>query len=207
MTDMLLALVPEYGLWLIFAVVALSCLAVPLPASVLVLSAGGFAAAGDLVLWEVLGAAFAGFVLGDQTAFQIARHGGRPVVERLRGRRKLVRLIGRAEAMLEKSGAVAVFLSRTVVSPMGPYMSYIAGAAGLSWLAYSSASVPGAALWVTGYSLIGYGAADNLTQFAELTWNGIGVIAALAVFIGAVFWLRRSLRKFREAEAVKMAGV
>ena len=48
MTDSVLALVPDYGIFLVFGVVLLACLAVPLPASVLVLTSGSFAAAGDL---------------------------------------------------------------------------------------------------------------------------------------------------------------
>ena len=41
MTDWLLALVPQYGLWLLFFVTLFSCLALPLPASIMMLTAGG----------------------------------------------------------------------------------------------------------------------------------------------------------------------
>ncbi|NBT33764.1 MAG: DedA family protein, partial [Rhodobacteraceae bacterium] len=57
MTDTLLALVPTYGVWLIFGSVLLSCFALPIPSSILVMTAGGFAASGDLVLWQVVTAA------------------------------------------------------------------------------------------------------------------------------------------------------
>ena len=60
MTDWLLALVPTYGLWLIAATTLASCLALPIPASVIMLAAGGFAAAGDLVVWQVIGSALTG---------------------------------------------------------------------------------------------------------------------------------------------------
>ena len=62
MTDWLLALVPQYGLLLLAATTFLSCLALPLPASILMLTAGGFAAAGDLVLWQAFAAATAAFI-------------------------------------------------------------------------------------------------------------------------------------------------
>ena len=60
MTDWLLALVPQYGLWLLFFVTLFSCLALPLPASIMMLTAGGFAAAGDFLLWQAVLAALAG---------------------------------------------------------------------------------------------------------------------------------------------------
>ena len=46
MTDWLLALVPQYGLWLLAATTFCSCLALPFPASILMMTAGGFVAAG-----------------------------------------------------------------------------------------------------------------------------------------------------------------
>ena len=66
MTDWLLGLVPQYGLWLLAATTFFSCLALPFPASILMLTAGGFAAAGDLVLWQAFLAAAAGGVAGLQ---------------------------------------------------------------------------------------------------------------------------------------------
>ena len=62
MTDVVLALVPNYGVFLVFGVVLLACLAVPLPASVLVLTAGSFAAAGDISLLTVFVAATAAYI-------------------------------------------------------------------------------------------------------------------------------------------------
>ena len=66
MTEWLLELVPHYGTWLVAVVTFLSCLALPVPSSILMLAAGGFAASGDLMLWQVTGAALAGAILGDQ---------------------------------------------------------------------------------------------------------------------------------------------
>ena len=77
MTDWLLAAVPGYGPWLVAAVTFLSCLALPVPASLLMLAAGGFAAAGDLALWQVAGGALAGAVAGDQAGL-LGGAGGRP---------------------------------------------------------------------------------------------------------------------------------
>ena len=85
MTDWFLGLVPVYGLWLIAVVTFASCLALPMPASIVMLAAGGFAASGDLVLWQVMATAVLGAIAGDQLGFSIGRVGGTTLVERLSG--------------------------------------------------------------------------------------------------------------------------
>ncbi len=190
MTDTLLALVPAYGIWLIFGSVLLSCLALPIPSSVLVMTAGGFAAAGDLVLWQVIGAAFGGFVLGDQGTYHVARRGGPALLARFRDRPRAGALLQRAETLLEKRGAVAVYLSRTIVSPLGPYLGYLAGALGFGWVAYSGAAVLGAATWSTAYAGLGYMFATQISQLATLISNfgGIVIAATIAALTGRWLW-------------------
>ncbi len=83
MTDWVLAAVPAYGPWLVAFVTFLSCLALPVPASVLMLAAGGFAAAGDVSFAAVASAALLGAVAGDQTGFWAARLGGPVLLARL----------------------------------------------------------------------------------------------------------------------------
>lgn len=168
MTDTLLALFPTYRVWLVFGSVCWSCLAVPLPSSVLLLSAGGFAATGDLVLSQVIIAAFVGFILGDHIAYFIARSFGPSFLARLKSRKSFVGPLTRAETMLVKRGGIAIFLCHTIFSPVGPYMNYLCAAAGLRWIKFFTASVPGAALWVGTYAYIGYGVTGQLSQYAGL---------------------------------------
>ena len=82
MTETILALVPVYGLALIALATFLSCLALPIPSSLIMLSAGGFGAAGDLVLWKAGAAALAGAVAGDQIGYRIGQLGQRAVLGR-----------------------------------------------------------------------------------------------------------------------------
>ena len=194
MTDTLLSLVPTYGVWLILLALPLSCLALPIPSSILVMTAGGFAAAGDLTLWQVQAAAFAGFVAGDQITYAIARAGGAPLVTRMKARPKLGPLFSKAEVMLNRRGTLAVFLSRTIFSPLGPYMGYLSGALRLHWAAFTLAAVLGAACWSLAYSLLGYVFATQITQVASLIGNAIGFILAGAAVVGLVWYLFRSWR-------------
>lgn len=202
MTETLFALVPYYGPYLILACVFLSCLAVPLPSSLLVLASGGFAASGDLEVWAVGLAAFSGFIAGDQMAYQLGRKGGDAVKSRLAGKPKAAALMARAEGFVDKRGAWAVFLSRTVVSPLAAYVSYVGAAGGLGWARFTLPAVLGAAVWCSVYVGLGYSFTDQMSEIADVLSNLAGVIIALAVMVGAGIWLRKVLREAR----VKMAA-
>lgn len=194
MTETVLSLVPDYGLPLIFFVVALACLAVPLPASVLVLTSGSFAAAGDLTLSHVLVVAFAGFVVGDQLAFWIASRAGPHLLARLKRSQHAAPVIERSERMLQERGAIAVFLSHTVLSPTCPYISYLSGAGGLSWQRFTVTAAIGALLWTGAYVALGYVFSAQLEQVAAAASQFFGVILSLSVVAASLILLRRRWR-------------
>ncbi|SEN70275.1 membrane protein DedA, SNARE-associated domain [Loktanella fryxellensis] len=167
----------------------------------MVMVAGGFAAAGDFALWQLIGCAFAGFVLGDQTAFWLARRAGRPLIARFRANPRTATLVGRAEALVTQRGLLAVFLSRTVLSPLGPYVGYTSGALGLGWLRFTATAVAGGLLWCIAYAWLGYTFADRIAGIAALIQSSIGIVMAGAVTLGGLLWLIRAYRRSRAVTA------
>lgn len=196
MTAWLLALVPTYGLWLLAGCTFLSCLAVPLPASILLLAAGGFVAAGDLPLWGCVLAALGGALLGDQAGFGAGRWGGAPLLDRL-GRR--VSLLARARGHLARRGDGAVFLSRWLVSELGPFVNLAAGAAGLPWARFTLWSVLGEAIWVGLYVGVGRAATGSLEAASGLVLRIIGFLGAAALAAGLGAWLLAAARAERRS--------
>src|SRR5690606_31639872 len=73
MSEIAFGLVSAYGVVIILIATYLSCLAMPVPTSFVMLAGGGFAASGDLGLVSVVLAALAGAVMGDQSGFYIGR--------------------------------------------------------------------------------------------------------------------------------------
>ncbi len=194
MIDTIFALVPTYGAYLIAACVTLSCLALPLPSSLLVLAAGGFAASGDLNLWEVGLGAFAGFALGDQLVYLIGRRGGTAIKQRIEKAPKRAALVCKAEKFVEKRGAWAVLASRTIVSPLGPYVGFVGAAAGMTWLRFSVPALSGAAIWSASYAGLGYSFADRITEIASIISNLAGVLIAIGIVIWSGMWLIKSAK-------------
>lgn len=194
MTEWLLGLVPEYGFWLLGLSTFLSCLALPIPASLLMLAAGGFVAAGDLSLLSSAAAALGGAVAGDQTGYLAGRFGGAAMIDRLGHKAQPV---AKARDLLARRGGVAVFLSRWLFSALGPYVNISAGAAGQPWAKFTLWGVAGEAVWVILYVGIGYAFTGNLQAAADLAADMLGLLAAGAVALGAAVWLAITLRAER----------
>ena len=192
MTDWLLGLVPQYGLWLLAATTFLSCLALPIPASVLMLTAGGFAAAGDLVLWQALLAAAAGGVAGDQLGFWAGRGLGSGVLGRLRADPARDKLLAKADALMDRQGLVAVFLSRWLLSPLGPYVNLIAGSTGYPWGRFTVAGVTGEGVWAGLYVGAGFAFGGNIAAASDAIGSLLGMIGGAGAVVALGYWLFNS---------------
>ncbi|NBZ87465.1 DedA family protein [Stagnihabitans tardus] len=197
MTDWLLALVPTWGVWLMALATFFSCLALPVPCSVLMLTAGGFAAAGDLDLGALLMGSLAGAVAGDQTGYRLGRLGGQPLLARLARNPTRAALLDRAARLMETRGAPGIFFTRWLFAPVGPYANFTAGALGWSWTRFTLWGVLGEAVWVGLYCGLGYGFAGNIQAATDYAGSLLGILAGLAAMGAAAWWLVNSLRQER----------
>lgn len=204
MSELVLAFAADYGVPLLMVVTFLSCLALPVPSSLLMLASGGFAAAGDMVLPVVMLAAFAGAVLGDNLGYWLAHRFSGRLAQWLGANSKRAQLRQRAADYMDGYGGLSVFFSRWLVAPLGPYVNYAAGLAGFSWARFALWGAAGEVVWVTTYVGLGYLFADNITAIASLLGNLSGFLAALVVAAGLVVWMVNS-SKLREARAARKA--
>jgi membrane-associated protein len=194
MTEWLLGLVPQYGIYLLAACTFASCLALPIPASILMLAAGGFVASGDLNLYGTTGAALAGAVAGDQTGYLAGRKGGSGLIAWM-GRRAAP--VARATDLLARRGGIAIFLTRWLISALGPYINVAAGAAGLPWARFTIWGIAGELVWVSLYVGLGYSFTGNLAEASAMALNILGFLGAGAIALGLGWWLMSSLQAER----------
>lgn len=202
MTETVFALVSAWGPVVIFASAFLSCLALPIPTSLMMLTGGAFAASGDLALWEVVAAAWVGAVLGDQAGYVIGRTGGTALVDRLARAPARAAVLARARSLVDRRGGIGVFLSTWAVAPLGPWVNSIAGATGLSWIRFTLADVIGEIIWVTLYTGLGQIFAANVTVVADAMSDIVGLVVGLVVAVAAALWIRAVLR----AQKARAAG-
>lgn len=195
MTAWLLALVPSYGLWLIAATTLFSCLALPFPASIIMLAAGGFAAAGDLVLWQVIAAALSGAVLGDQIGYVAGRFGGARLLDRVAAHPARGKVIAKAHGVMAVKGAIAVFLTRWLFSPLGPYVNLISGAMRHPWAGFTFWGIAGEAVWCGLYVMMGQSFAGKLEAASDMLGSVLGLVATGTAALGLGWWLISLMRR------------
>ncbi len=193
MTDWLLSQVTEWGVAVLAIVTFLSCLAIPVPSSMMMLAAGAFAASGDMALLPAASAALAGAVLGDQTGYGLGRVGYLRAEGWLLQSPARAAVLTRARNSVQQRGAIAVFFSRWMFSVLGPYVNLLAGGAGMRWATFTAMGIAGEIVWVVVYIGLGYTASGSLTQIGELLGNATGLMASLAVTVGLgwLLWRRR----------------
>jgi len=197
----IISLVTTYGAGFLFACAFLSCLLVPIPTSLMMITAGAFVASEDLIFWQVYGGALFGAILGDQIGFQIGRHGGSHLIDRLSRSPARKNVADRATKLIEKHGGLGVFFSTWLFAPLGPYVNFIAGSARLNWLRFTIWDTLGETIWVSIYVSFGYVFASNLTLASTYAGNTLGAIAAFALAGATQYWIVKSLRaKEEEAE-------
>ena len=191
MTDTLLLWVSDYGVVVISLATLLSCFALPMPSSLMMMAGGAFAAAGDLVLWQVCAGAYAGAVIGDQTGYALARRFGLDRLwTQLRRRPASSRLLDQAETLLQRRGGWAVYLTRWLFSPLGPYINVIAGATRMPWRRFLVADLLGEATWVTVYVTLGYVFGSQIEELSDTLGNVIGALTAgmVTILLGRALW-------------------
>jgi membrane-associated protein len=179
MTDQVLALLPLYGAIALFGILIVSCAGFPGPASLLLLVVGSFVAQGEMTLWQVLVAGIAGAVIGDQIGFLAGRVGGRMLLGRIT---KIVGHTGikRAEAFTMRWGGAAIFFSRWLVNPLGPWINLSSGIADYPWIRFILWDVLGEVFWVVLLITLGEIFSDRVQSLTDvlghLAWFIVGAI-------------------------------
>jgi membrane protein DedA with SNARE-associated domain len=190
MSDYLLATLGVYGLPVLFCALMVGSAGVPLPSSLLLVAAGSFVEQGEMGLWPVLALSAAGAILGDNIGYAVGRWGGRRLT------RRVGRFVGgeerlrAAEEWLQRRQGAGVFLSRWLLTPLGPVVNITCGATDYPWPRFLLYDVLGEALWVALYVLLGRFFSDRVQALSEMlgdfTWAVLGLVAA--VVLGALLF-------------------
>lgn len=173
------------------------------PATALMLLAGGLIASGALDPVEVFFWCVAGAVLGDAISFQIGRHLGARALRHpaLRSHR---RVVARTRLYARRYGVVSVFVGR-FFGPLRAFVPVMVGMLRMRTWVFQVANVTSAALWVGVLLAPGYLAMRGL-ELLELEgwalWLTLGGGAAVVVGGSAlVNGLRRSAQRRRQTLA------
>ena len=201
MSDALLSLVPIYGLWIIFGIVAFESAGVPLPGeTILVASALLSATTGKINIVVVVLAAAAGAVVGDGVGYVVGRRLGVPFLRRYGRYIRLDEdrlLIGRY--LFFQYGNAVVFFGR-FIAVLRMFAALLAGANNMPAARFFFFNITGGISWAC---LFGFGAYAVGAQIYKI--SGTLSVISFFIFIAAgyvfsIFIRRNEVTLLRRAE-------
>ncbi len=89
---------------------------------------------------------------------------------------------------------LAVFISRWLVRPLGPWVNLTAGSTQYHWPRFTMAAVAGEAVWAGLYVGTGHAFAGNVQAASEKLGSVLGLMAGLAAIVALGYWLWASQR-------------
>lgn len=199
MNDQLLGLVSQFGEPALFGIAAIAAAGLPLPLALLLLISGAMVSQGAMHLWVTIATATAGQIVGDQTGYAIGRWGGEPVIawvsRRLGKRADLSAVAKKASAW----GAMGIFLTRWLLTPLGPWVNLASGTARYPWVRFVFWDVAGEAICSLLFVFLGKFFSERVMALdsilGDVGWALVGLIAAVA--LGWRLWML--VRRARKA--------
>lgn len=126
-----------------------------LPGDSLLVTAGVFAAKGDLNVVTLLVSCALCAIAGDQLGYAIGRRAGKTLYNRTDSRFFKRRHLERTNAFYEKHGPKTIVLAR-FVPIVRTFAPAVAGAAEMNYRKFLTYNIAGGLLWVVGMVLLGY---------------------------------------------------
>ena len=201
LSDALISLIPTYGPWIIFGIVALESAGVPLPGETILVAAALLAATtGQISIVVVVLASAAGAIVGDGIGYMVGRRFGLPLIRRYGRYIRLDEnrlLIGRY--LFFRYGNVVVFFGR-FVAVLRMFAGLLAGANSMPAGRFFFFNITGGVCWAC---LFGFGAyavgAEIYTISGTLSVISLGLFIATG-FALSIFMRRNEVTLRRRAE-------
>jgi membrane-associated protein len=170
-----------------------------LPGDSLLVTAGVFAATGDLNLAALLAGASVCAIVGDQVGYWIGRRAGQALYSRPDSRFFKRRHLERAHAFYERHGGKTIVLAR-FVPIVRTFAPPVAGAAEMTYRRFVFYNIAGGLLWVCSTVFLGYFLGRAVPNIEEHIHIVIAVVIVLSILPG-VYEVLRQQRAERDLRA------
>ena len=165
-----------------------------LPGDSLLVTAGVFASAGHLKIWELLSLVTVCAIAGDQLGYWIGRKAGQNLYRREDSRFFKKRHLQRAHDFYEHYGGKTIILAR-FVPIIRTFCPPVAGAAGMSYPRFFTYDLAGGFLWVWGMTLLGYSLGRTIPNIDKRMHYVIAIVIILSLMPAIYHSLKARLRK------------
>lgn len=189
----IIQLIGDTGYWGIGFLMFLDSANIPAPSEIVMPLSGFWASQGFFSLWGVTFAGTIGATLGSWLSYEVARYGGRPLLERY-GKFIFIRHedLNRAEALFASKGAFIVFAGR-LLPIVRSFISFPAGIAEMNRAKFFVYTIAGTVLWIFVWSYLGFVIGGNWHIIGKYFWIANTIIFAALVW-GICWWIVRHMR-------------
>src|SRR5881398_1531024 len=181
------SLVADYGLFLLFVLIAMESAGVPLPGETALVAAGVLASRGDMDIVAVIAVAATAAIVGDNVGYWAGRLGGRKLLQRW--------------GPLERHGPKTIFLGR-FIAVLRVTAAWLAGISKMHWWLFFAWNAAGGICWAIAVGLVAYfagqAAAEAIGRYGLIAG---GAIVVLLVVGAVVFRFIRRRMLGAESEA------
>ena len=170
-----------------------------LPGDSLLVTAGLYAAKGDLSLWALNLLLIPMAILGDATSYYIGKKSGPHVFNRPNSRLFNPRHMERARQFYAKHGGKAIILAR-FMPLVRTFVPVVAGAAKMPYRRFAAFNIVGGASWILSMTLIGYLLGNVIPNIDKHIEKVIAVVVLLSISPAIVEYVRAKVAARRAAE-------
>jgi len=205
----LIALLVEHGVFVVFVTTLAARIGAPVPASPLLVVAGGLGAAGQLSLAAVIAVSVVANIAGDGLWFQAGRHYGHRVM------RLLCRIslspdtcVRQSEALIGRWGGSSLVAAKFVPG-VSVVAAPMAGALGMSIGRFVAFEVLAALVWTGAFLALGVVFSSQIQQVLDVM-AGTGAVAfgvlvlAVAAMLALRLWRRRRFARSVDIERISV---
>jgi len=189
------SLVQDYGLVILFVLIAMESAGVPLPGETALIAAGVLAARGDMDIVEVIVVAAAAAIIGDNVGYWVGRLGGRRLLERWEPlERHASRVLPWSERFFKRHGAKTIFFGR-FFAVLRVTAAWLAGISRMHWWRFFLWNAAGGICWAVLVGLVSYylgrAAAEAINRYGLIA--GVAIVALLVLGALAFRFIRRRM--------------
>lgn len=194
------SLVQDYGLFLLFLLIAMESAGIPLPGETALVAAGVLASRGDMNIVAVIVVAATGAIVGDNVGYLAGRLGGRKLLQRWAPlERHASRVLPWSERFFERHGPKTIFLGR-FVAVLRVTAAWLAGISRMHWWLFFLWNAAGGICWAVAVGLVAYyagqAAAEAIGRYGLIAGGAIVVLLVIGLFV-----FRFIRRRMLEAES------
>ncbi|MHC1681506.1 MAG: DedA family protein [Clostridiaceae bacterium] len=188
-TDILLTYFLNYNILFLSILIIVQCIGIPSGATLLVIASGAFAYAGEFNIILLLLEIWLFSCIGDSIAYLMWKTiGNKTLNKSIKLKTYFEPKITKAQSYLDKYGKSSIFISRFLISAMGPFVNAAAGIACYNILTFILFVAFGELLWTCIYLGLGFWFGDSWESVIPIVTQ-VGEVLTYITILGIVIYL------------------